>query len=237
MEFAYTLCGGTPHVKKYIVDSAAAIIAGVPVISDMETADADGAKMCSTTAAVGTLGISLDGATTTAAQVGSSDNAAYVSLIINPDAVLRAKLCQGATEDTALTIITQASADTGGLAPGDGATNPLAEHLVWGYSGANMGIVRRTTAALTTVIAFPFDIAAGDEFLQTNTVPAEATQWPTLTTLLTQVDVSTDVDATQDNFNVVENHLRGIGEQGRTNSYTFLTAASHAFGAVGTLAT
>jgi hypothetical protein len=233
MEFAYLLGGGTPVIKKMLVDSAAGIIAGVPVCSDAETADNDGVIAATTTAAVGCLGISVDAGTTTAAQTGTGDNGAYISIIVNPDMVYRAKLCQGATEDTALTIVTQVAADGTGLAP----TTITDEHLVWGYNGANNGIVRRATAANTVVIAFPYDIAAGDEWLQTNTVVAEATQWPTLTTLLTQVDVSTGVDATQDNFTVVENRLRDIGMDGRTNSYTYLTAAAHAFRQVGTLAT
>jgi hypothetical protein len=216
-----------------LVDSAAGIIAGVPVVSDAETADNDGVIAATTTAAVGALGISVEAGTTTAAQVTTGDNGAYISIIVNPDMVYRAKLCQGSTEDTALTIATQVAADTTGLAP----TTVTDEHLVWGYNGNNNGIARRCTAANTVVIAFPYNIAAGDEWLQTNTVVAEATQWPTLTTLLTQVDVSTGVDATQDNFTVVENQLRDIAMDGRNNSYTFLTAASHAFRQVGTLAT
>jgi hypothetical protein len=87
------------------------------------------------------------------------------------------------------------------------------------------------------VIAFPYDIAALDTFLQTNTVVCEVTQWPTLTTLLTQVDTSTDVDATLDNFIVVEQDLRDASQSGNVNSYTYLIPASHAFGPAGTLAT
>lgn len=231
MEFAYTISGGAPHYKKFLVDSAAGIIQGVPVTSDAETANADGVLAATTTAAVGFIGVSLDAATTTAAQVGSTDNGAYISLPINPDAVYRAKLCQGATADTALTIITASSASTDGLSPCVSSS----EHLVWGYTGANAGVVRRTTAANTVVIAYPQNVAIGDEFLQTNTAVADATQYPTLVTLLTQVDVSTAVDE-NDNFTVVENYLRDKSQDGRNNSYTLLLGASHAFSQVGTLA-
>jgi len=234
MEFAYTIGGGAPHVKKYIVDSAAAIIAGVPLQSDAETADNDGVIAATTTACVGCLGVSLDAATTTAAQVASGDNAAYISTIINPDAVFRAKLSGSATEDTAITLITQDIASTTGLGPGSTCTD---EFMVWGYEGANEGIYRRTTAADTVVIAFPYNIAVGDTFLETSTVIAEATQWPTLSTLLTQVNAAAAVAATNDNFTVVEQQLRGISEDGRTNSFTFLIPAAHAFRQVGTLAT
>jgi hypothetical protein len=233
MEFAYTLGGGAPVVKKFIVDSAAAVLAGVPVISNMETADADGIIVVGATAAAGILGVTLDGGTTTAAQVGSTDNAAYASVVINPDAVIRARLNGGATEDTALTVITTSTASTDGLKP----CNCTDEFLVWGYSGLNAGYVRRATAAATVVIAMPFNCSVGDEFLETSTVPAEATQWPVITTNATQVNAAGAVDADIDNFTVVENILRDKNGDGRNKSYTFMVPACHAFGQVGTLAT
>jgi hypothetical protein len=234
MEFAYTIGGGAPHVKKYIVDSAAALIQGVPIQSAAETDNNDGVIAATTTVCVGCLGVTLDAATTTAAQTGTGDNAAYVSTIINPDAVWRAKLNAGATEDVALALITQDVASTTGLGPGSTCTD---EFMVWGYEGANAGFYRRTTAADTVVIAFPYDIAVGDTFIETSTVIAEATQWPTLTTLLTQVDASAAVAASNDNFTVVEQDLNDVSNDGRNNSFTYLTAADHAFRQVGTLAT
>ena len=234
MEFAYNLGGGTPHVKKFIVDSAADIIAGVPLQSNMETADADGCIVATTTTCVGCLGVSLDAGATTAAQVAAGDNAAYISTIVNPDAVWRAKISGAAAEDTAIVLIVQDILSTTGLGPGSTCTD---EFTVWGYEGANEGIVRRTTAADTVVIAFPYDIAVGDTLLETSTVVAEATQWPTLSTLCTQVRADAAVAAASDNFTVVEQQLRGISENGRTNSFAYLTAAAHAFRQVGTLAT
>jgi hypothetical protein len=236
MEFAYTIGGGAPHVKKFIVDSAAAIIAGVPLQSNMETADADGCIVATTTTCVGCLGVSLDAGTTTAGQLAghTGDNAAYISTIINPDAVFRAKLSGAAAEDTAITLITQDIVSTTGLGPGSSVTD---EFVVWGYEGANEGIVRRATDTDTVVIAFPYDIAVGDTFLETSTNVADAAHWPTLSTLTTQVRTDAAIAAANDNFTVVEQQLRGISESGQTNSFTFLVAASHAFGQVGTLAT
>jgi len=181
------------------------------------------------------MGVCIDSAavTTTAAQVSSGDNADYVSTIINTDAVWRAKLAGSATTDAAITLLTQSALDLTGLSP----TAVTDEFMIWGYEGANEGIVRRGETGNVTLIAFPYDILAGDTMLQTTTVIAEATQWPTLTTALTQVRADSAVDANNDNFTVVEQQLRGISENGRTNSYTYIVAANHAFGTVGTIAT
>jgi len=232
MEFAYCLNGGAPLVRKYITDSAATLNPGVPLQSDAETADNDGIIAATTVVCVGCMGVCLDsdGSTTTAAQTGTGDNAAYVSTIISRDAVWRAKLSGDGSTDTAISVITQAALDTGGTAPNGTVTD---EFMVWGYSGANEGIERRADTANSVLIAFPYDIAAGDTFLQTSTVIAEATQWPTLTQAFTQVNAAAAVTAGSDNFTVVEQRLNGISNNGRTNSFTYLISASHAFGTVG----
>lgn len=234
MEWTYNLHGGSPFVKKLSIDGGTTVIAGVPVQSSAENADNDGITVAATTTCVGGLGISVDTATSTDAQSGTSaDNAGFLSCIINPDAVFRAKLSGGASEDTALAVVSAAQAAS---ATGVAITSAQDEYVVWGYSGANRGHVRRCDGAATVVKAFPQAIAQFDEFLETNTVPYEASQWPTLSTLLTQVVADSGIDAAHDNFTVVEQWLRDETQDGLNNSYTLLTAADHAFRQVGTLA-
>lgn len=226
MEFAYTLSGADPHIKKYRMDTGTSIIAGVPVCANSVNADDDGVAVCTTTAAIALVGLGLDAASSTSAQVSSGDNAGFVSVCINTDACMRAKFTEGATEDTALTIITQTSASAAGTTVGPTTTD---EFTVWGYSGANEGHARRCTAANTVVNAFPYDIAAGDEFLEAGVNIGARDHFPQLSTLLTQYNANAAADTDNDNFIVVELLLRGKGNDGRNNSYAIMLGAHHAF--------
>jgi hypothetical protein len=220
-------------MKKYRMDTGTSIIGGVPVIANSVNADDDGVAVCTTTAALGLIGYSTDAAASTSAQVGAGggdlgdgDNAGYVSLIINPDAVMRVKFTEGATEDVALTLITQATANSAGTTVGPTTTD---EFTVWGYEGANAGYARRCTAANTVVNAFPFAIAAGDTFLEAGFNIGAQDHFPQLSTLLTQYDANAAADTDNDNFCVVEAQLNDNSNDGQNNSYAFLVAASHAF--------
>ena len=73
--------------------------------------------------------------------------------------------------------------------------------------------------------------------METSTVVAEMTQWPTLTAAFTQIDATAAVAATNDNFIVVEHRLRDASEDGANNSFAYIMAASHAFNQNGTLNT
>jgi hypothetical protein len=234
MEYAYSLSAKAPLMKKYRMDTGTSIIGGVPVIANSVAADDDGVAVATTTASLYTVGYSTDPASSTSAQVAAGggdlsdgDNAGYVSLIINPDAVMRAKLTEGATEDTALTLITQASASAAGTTVGPTTTD---EFTVWGYQGANEGKARRCTAANTVVNAFPFGIAAGDTFLEVGGNIGAIDHFPQLSTLLTQYNANAAADADNNNFIVVQFILNGISADGRNNSFADLVASSHVFG-------
>jgi len=239
MEVAYTIGGGGLHIKKYRTDNDGGdFIAGIPVMSDETTAASQGVRQATTTTATPFMGITLDAiADSTAAQValgggalGNGDNATHVSLVINPDAVFRARLNDGATEDTALAISVVAAQDTAGL---DISSTPaVADNAtVWGYNtNANNGIVRQTSAADTVVVAFPRDIEASDELLFTEHCPGWTEASPTLTTLLTQVDANT-AGTTTKNFVIVEFELKDITDDGRNNSYMLMVGYDHAFAA------
>jgi hypothetical protein len=228
MEWAYNLSGGGCVQKKYRVDGGTSVIAGVPICSNSVTANGDGVAVGTTTTAIAMLGCSLDTASSTDAQLTTgADNADTIAVIVNPDACWQAKFTEGATEDTALTIITQTTADTTGTAPGPTTTD---EFEVWGYTGANAGYSRRCDAANSVVNAFPFDIAAGDQFLEAGCVIGAADHFPQLSTLLTQYNANAAADTDNDNFVVVEMLLRDSTHDGRNNSYAIMAAATHAFG-------
>lgn len=237
MEVAYTIGGGGYLVKKFRTDDGATLTsAGVPVVSDEDTAASQGVKETgSTTTALNMIGLSVDAtAASTAAQVASDggelsngDNATFVSVCVNPDAVYRCKLNEGSTEDTALVISVQTAASADGLSV---ASSPaVADNAtVWGYNGANNGVTRQTSAADTVVLAFRNDIAASDEWLFAELIPGYEQLTPTLTTLLTQLDANTaGGDGT--NFNVLEFELRDISNDGRNNSFALLVAYDHAY--------
>jgi hypothetical protein len=242
MEAAFTIGGGGLHLRKYRTDDGASgipLAAGIPIVSDEASTASQGVLMGTTTAAVSMLGLSLDAPdASTAAQVASGAgylndgiNATYVTTVINPDLVMRAKLNEGATEDTALVVCSAAQVAN---AAGTTITSAPDNSTVWGYSGANAGQVRFTSAANTLVVAMPYDIAALDEFLFAEL----GIGWiagPTLTTLLTQVDANTAGTA-QDNFFVVDFELRDNTEDGKNNSFVLMVACDHAFGCPGIVA-
>jgi hypothetical protein len=172
MDFAYLLSGGAPIIKKFQVNATLAN-PGVPVTKG--GANSKGVIAATTTAAVGCLGCTLDTATYQAAQNtdNATDQAAYVSVIINPQAVWRAKLSGGATENTALPLFAVTTASTTGLSvTATGATDlsspTMDEGVIFGYDGANAGIGRKITSVAATVAtvitAFPRDTVVGDRF-------------------------------------------------------------------------
>jgi hypothetical protein len=232
MELAYLIGGGSAFMKKYRVDDGAAIAAGVPVLPDGDTANTQGVVTGTTTSNADMIGVTTDqvdastGAqvAATGGQLGDGINATFANVIINADAVWRAKLSGAATEDTATTLLTQTSASTTGLAV-TGATD---EATIWGLTGANAGQVRFATAAATVVVAMPYDIAVGDTFSEVLLNIATPTQTPTLTTALTQVAAATAIAASK-NFLVVEFDLKDASDSGRTNSFAMLVAYDHAF--------
>jgi len=230
MEVAYTIGGGGLHLKKYRTDDgAAAFTAGQPVCGLEATAAMQGVAHVTTTTAIALMGITIDAtASSTAAQItDNAENATYVTVCINPDAVFRAKLNEGATEDTALVIATQTAVSAAGTDVSSDISVPD-NSTVWGYKGANAGIDRITSAADTVVLAFPKDIAAGDEWLFTEHVVGWTEASPQLSTAFTQID-SNVAGTTTKNFVFLEFELKDITDDGRNNSYGLMVGYDHAF--------
>ncbi len=241
MEQAFTIGGGGLLMVDFQME-ATAINNGVPVLSDGDTLNSSGVIPATTTSALNCIGVSVDQNRTasTLAQVASGagdlsdgNNASFVKVICNPDAVYRAKFSGGSTEDTALAIVGQDTEDSTGLAPGATVTDKA---VVWGYTGANVGHYRWSDATDSVLMAFPNDIASGDEFLQAlGSFIGSNDEAPTLTAAFTQVDATT-TGSTNSNFIVFGLELRDKGDSGRTNSFALLVMSDHAFGNPGVVA-
>lgn len=232
MELAYTLGGGAPIMKRY-QSGVTNTNTGVPyTVPASATA---GVVIGTTTGATDLVGISVEapGTYNTAQQANNADPASMVRLIINPDAVWRALMSGGATENTALTLRTVTTASTDGLAVTTAeswTSTEFDEGSTWGYDGANAKILRKITStsstAGTVTVAFPNDTAVGDNFIR---VPYNPMQTVTvqLTTNLYQADASIAV-GTGAPYRVIELIANDISNEGRTNSYVLFASNSHA---------
>ena len=229
MEIIGLLSGGAPVLKKYQI--AATTITGIPLMTPASSAG--GLAAATTTSAADMVGVTLDAATYTTTQgTGASSAERLVTVVINPDAIIKMKMSGGATEDTALALQTVTTASSGGTAVTTAAewSNPTYdEGIVWGYDGANVGQVRKITTvsstAGTVVIPFDYGTVVGDNFLR-------APFWPMgtinvqLSTLLTQANAIIAV-GTGAEFRVIDVILNDIGDSGRTNSFVVVVPGDH----------
>ena len=229
MDVIGLLCGGAPVLKKYQV--AATAIAGVPLLTP--AGNGAGLAACTTTSAADMVGVTIDAMTYTTTQgTGASSAERLVTVVINPDAIIRMKMSGGATADTALGLNTVTTASSGGTAVTTAAewSNPtFDEGVTWGYDGANVGQFRKITSVSSTAgtVTVPFDYGTvvGDNFLR-------APYWPmqTLTvqlgTIFTQADASIAV-GTGAEFRVIDLDLRDLADSGRTNSFVIAIAGDH----------
>ena len=141
MDFAYDLSGGSSAiVKKYQV-AATNTVLGRPY----NKATGSGVALATTDTLTDYVGVNIDAAGTyvTAQQSDNSDTARTTSLIINPQAIYRARLSGGAADGTALTAQAITTASTDGLSVVTSGFDPnspsMDEGITWGYSGANAG--------------------------------------------------------------------------------------------------
>lgn len=241
MKFSQLLgSNGTPYVKKIQTGEASSTV-GVP--HRASDGDDAGPILAETVTCADFVGVSIDtqGTLVTAQQTDGSDPERAVSLIINPDAVYEARLSGGATSDTALDLKTVTTASTTGLAvttSDDFSSTSFDEGSIWGYSGNNVGVLRKitsvSTTAATVTVAFPADTAVGDEFLAAPFFPLED-QNLQLTTALDQINASVAVDSDNDNFRILDVLARDITDNGRTNSAALIVAFDSIFGAGGSV--
>lgn len=191
MNVAGFLSGGAAVMKRHKVGASAA--AGIPVL-ERSTA---GIANATTTSMADAVGLTVDAATYTTTQATNMVEG-VATVIINPDAIVKAKMVSAATGNTQLNLTTNSAADTTGLTvtitSGDAAPNSpeMAGGTAIGVSGNNKGVSRviTSTGATTAVVTvpFPYTIAAGDTFVLVPwSVPGVSTNSATLTTDLTAV--------------------------------------------------
>lgn len=228
MEFAYDLSGGsTAFVKKYQV-AATNTTLGIPYLQN--AGNGTGIVLGTTTGAANALGVNIDVAGTyvTAQQSDNSDTQRLTSVIVNPHAVYRALISGSATSGAALTLYTAVSGGSDGLTivmDQSIASPDMDETYLFCISGTNAGSKRKITSTSTTtatfLVAWRYDVAAGDTFISCGFTPTQ-TEALTLTTDLTSV--RGDLAPTGAAYNCVE----AIFES-RTTTYGLIQFGDHCF--------
>lgn len=237
MEYFGSLSGpAVPVLKRYIVAATNTVVGR----HYTKTVDGGvGVVLGTTTAAVDYIGVNVDAPGTYAAAQNSdgSENAKYVTLIVNPLAMYKARLSGGATDGTALTARTVTTAGTDGLTvthSGYNSSSPeMDEGTIWGLTGANSKIARSLTTTAdgttTVILAFPRDPAVGDTFALAPIAPTRSIT-AQFTTNCTEIDASAAIsgDAT---VVVVEMILNDAAHDGVRQSYAVIQFADSLFGA------
>ncbi len=235
MELAYLLSGGAPVIKRYMAGTTIST-AGIPVLGAVDAGtDLGSVEPMGASAAVNVgsmVGLCLDTSGTVGATGVTDDADLFVSVVINPDAVLRAKMNNGTTSGTALATTAPTTADSTG-ADLTGATT-FDNGAVWGYTGTNVGSFRRsddTSGSMST--NFVTGTATTDTYIAVHGFPCsvETGDWECydLTTDLTQIIAQTVITDTN-NFATVDMELRDATQNGVSNSYYHLIANNHLFG-------
>lgn len=248
LEVSRTLHGSTVLIDKQQV-AATQSNAGVPVLQ--AAAGGSGVVLATTTGFANVIGITQDpsgprsppygsspqiGASVstyqTAQQSDNSDPERVVSIIYNPDQIVKARMSGGAAEGTALTVRTVTTASTTGLAVTTAESwtgTEFADGVVWGYQGLNAGVVRKITStsstAGTVTVAFPLDTAVGETFIRAPWWPF-ATNKVQLTTNLMEADASIAV-GTGGAARCVALDCRPIADNGIYTSWVFFAFDDH----------
>lgn len=231
MEFAYNLgASTTPLIRKYQVGET---FGYAGVLACVGGAGAYGVKKATTTAGANQLGVTMDAVTTvTAQQSDNSDPSRRVSIIINPDAVFKARCSGAATDGTAITDYAETSGSTAGTTVTAAGLVSADEGTIVCSSGANQGQYRKNitggSGSAVAGVAFPNDIAIGDKFftLPFSTMDIQTVQ---LTTNLTEVDQSAAVATNQVPLQPIEIKLPANVGDILTQTFVLLTCVDHLF--------
>ena len=230
MQFGYLLSGSAPVIKKY--KSAAGHAAGI--LLTVSAAGATGVSTTTTTSWVDSVGLALDGNVAQGANVSYSTTQNAVeylqSVIINPDAVLRA-LMVGSAVSAALENRTVGTASSNGLTVvgTTGDTDPsspdMDEGTVWYTAGSNGGASRKitsTTTTLTVTVVMPFAAnRIGDRYV---TIPYSPGNKAGVTLTTDLLNVRCEIAATGATAVVVDLELKG-----NTDSYLQLLPMDSVF--------
>lgn len=219
MQYMGNMSGSAPVIRKYKA-SATGYVPGIVMLRS--AANASGQMSTSTTTSTAdALGLLIDnanpttGETLTYSTTQGAEEAVY-SVIVNPDAILRAQMVTGAT-GTSITGDTIVTASSNGLTAVGGtsvASPDMDEGIIWYTSGANVGKSRKitSTSSVTATVIVPFAAnAVGDTFCYAGV--NLGLQGVTLTTDLKNVrtDIAVSTGATLTCI--------GLELNGRTDSY------------------
>jgi hypothetical protein len=235
MEAMGTISGGAIVVKKYQAGTTMAL-AGIP-IKGAGAANTDLGAVEPITASdamsTGTVGISLDTCVVAGATGVTDTNDLMVSIAVNPDLIIKAKMAASATSDVALSI---QSPDTDDSTGADIGMTTLDEGFIWGYSGNNKGILRRcTTTSGGAGINFENGVLTSDQYLYASggmpgACTAAALFSPDLTTTVDQVDAQTTSPADNDYFHTFDVILGTEDDDGANNSYFLFIQNASCYG-------
>ncbi len=167
MKDSYCLAGGANTTRNYKAGESVTV-AGV-IGQYLGATAASGIINADTNSFADAVGLMLDTATYSTTQ---GDAEAVVRVAYRPDQVIRARISGSGTAGTAMTTLSNTSADTTGLivTDGDVGTNTSVYGMVWCIGGANLGqsrIITTFNSATDIRVTVPFlnDIAVGDTFL------------------------------------------------------------------------
>ena len=223
MQYSGSWSGSAPIIKKYKA-SATGLVPGVIVMSQVD--GSSGQMIVSTTTSVAdTIGLLLDngewknGTAITYSTTQGAEEAVF-SVIVSPDAILRAQMVMGATGTsmTADTIVTSASNGLTAVGGTSVASPDMDQGLLWYLTGANAGRSRTitSTSSVTATVIVPFAAnAVGDTYCYTGVNLCH--QGVTTTTDLKSIraDIANSTGAALSVWDVELN--------GTTNSYVQLT--------------
>ena len=169
------------------------------------------------------------GAGTLTYSATQSDTEGLVRVYVTPDIIYRLLMAGSATAGAALGLVTATAANAAGTTITN-TSSPAADMddgIVWGLSGANVGVARRVTTytastSIVVTVPFPRAIAVDNTF-------AVIPYCPLVTTAIQLTSDFTGADAsiafgTGGNARVVELVLNG-----RSDSYVHMIARDHAF--------
>jgi hypothetical protein len=239
MEAMGTISAGAIVVKKYQASSTLSL-AGI-CLQGAGAANTDiGAVIPvtqSTALTTAMVGLTLD-TTGTVGSTGVTDtNDILVSVAVNPDLIIKAKMAASATSDVALAVQNPSGDDSTGA---DTAITNLDEGFIWGYSGANKGIMRRATDTTGgAAINFENGILTTDEYCfaaggMPGACTAAALFSPDLTSTFDQVDAQTTGPGDNDYFQTFDVILGTEDDDGINNSFYLFVQNKSCFGNSGT---
>lgn len=180
------MSGGAAIYRRFPIRAS---MANPGVIGISTTADNAGIENPTTTSFVNSPGLVLEAATYSTTQADLDDPASdanigavntvsgldmgrVVTVSIRPDLIIRALCSGGATEGTALALLTNTLASATGVTVTDAVNVPAGDFIggvMWCLSGNNVGHCRPITTevgstSFTAVVPFPRAIAVGDTF-------------------------------------------------------------------------